>query len=248
MFQALEEWEEVSADVREIVVKCDRKERIVLLGDFNDWVSVQLDGYERPLAAHGHSQAQRSQRWITDLLSRNMISNEREIRLVGGENVEGWMESGLRRGKWGDVEESGLPELSLIGRKATVKAVTSLLLERYPIVDRGQSHYLRCIRRSQEVLMAEEQASYLVPRRHNLYKPSALPPDEYSTKRVNAPVQHPPPPPAPAETLYSKFKAAKSVIAKFPCYQLGVTRDRSYKFGTFVGITISPAAQIDQKS
>ncbi|GBP31007.1 hypothetical protein EVAR_81906_1 [Eumeta japonica] len=37
------------ADVRDILVKCDRNERIVILGDFNDWVSVQWDGYEKVL-------------------------------------------------------------------------------------------------------------------------------------------------------------------------------------------------------
>ncbi|GBP87514.1 hypothetical protein EVAR_86551_1 [Eumeta japonica] len=43
----LEETEEFWADVRDILVKCDRNERIVILGDFNGGMDVQRDGYEK---------------------------------------------------------------------------------------------------------------------------------------------------------------------------------------------------------
>ncbi|GBP22083.1 hypothetical protein EVAR_94122_1 [Eumeta japonica] len=40
-------------DVMEILMKCNRNERIVILGDFNGWVGVQLDGYEKVLVKFG---------------------------------------------------------------------------------------------------------------------------------------------------------------------------------------------------
>ncbi|GBP20037.1 hypothetical protein EVAR_13803_1 [Eumeta japonica] len=43
----------VWADVRNILVKCDRKERIVIFGDFNGWVGMQRDGYEKVLGKFG---------------------------------------------------------------------------------------------------------------------------------------------------------------------------------------------------
>ncbi|GBP75872.1 hypothetical protein EVAR_32019_1 [Eumeta japonica] len=41
------ERKEFLADVRDILVKCDKNQRIVILGDFNVWVGVQQDGYEK---------------------------------------------------------------------------------------------------------------------------------------------------------------------------------------------------------
>ncbi|GBP39596.1 hypothetical protein EVAR_26679_1 [Eumeta japonica] len=49
MSKLLEEWEEFWTVVRDIVMKCDRKERIVIPGDFNGWMGVQWDGYEKVL-------------------------------------------------------------------------------------------------------------------------------------------------------------------------------------------------------
>ncbi|GBP14046.1 Craniofacial development protein 2 [Eumeta japonica] len=43
----LEERQEFCADVRVILMKCDRNESIIILGDFNGWVVVQRDGYEK---------------------------------------------------------------------------------------------------------------------------------------------------------------------------------------------------------
>ncbi|GBP15384.1 hypothetical protein EVAR_80558_1 [Eumeta japonica] len=49
MSTLLENPEEFWADVRDILMKCNRKERIVILGDFNVWVGVQREGYEKVL-------------------------------------------------------------------------------------------------------------------------------------------------------------------------------------------------------
>ncbi|GBP79783.1 hypothetical protein EVAR_99305_1 [Eumeta japonica] len=43
LFKPLEEREEFWADVRDILVKCVRNKRIVILGAFNGWVGVQRD-------------------------------------------------------------------------------------------------------------------------------------------------------------------------------------------------------------
>ncbi|GBP82330.1 hypothetical protein EVAR_90964_1 [Eumeta japonica] len=53
MSKSLEEREEFWADVREILVKCDKSERLVILGYFNGWVVVQVDGYEKALSKFG---------------------------------------------------------------------------------------------------------------------------------------------------------------------------------------------------
>ncbi|GBP94373.1 hypothetical protein EVAR_64291_1 [Eumeta japonica] len=42
----LEEREEFWADVKDILAKCDKNKRIVILGHFNGWVGIQRDGYE----------------------------------------------------------------------------------------------------------------------------------------------------------------------------------------------------------
>ncbi|GBP49514.1 hypothetical protein EVAR_45490_1 [Eumeta japonica] len=47
MSKSLKEREEFWADVRDILVRWSRNERIVILGDFNDWVGVQRDEYEK---------------------------------------------------------------------------------------------------------------------------------------------------------------------------------------------------------
>ncbi|GBP61369.1 hypothetical protein EVAR_50851_1 [Eumeta japonica] len=47
IFKSLFEREEIQADVRDILMKCERNERIVMLDDFNSWVNVQQDGYEK---------------------------------------------------------------------------------------------------------------------------------------------------------------------------------------------------------
>ncbi|GBP28702.1 hypothetical protein EVAR_19743_1 [Eumeta japonica] len=49
MPKLLEERKEFMADVRNLLLKCDRNERIIILGDFNGWVDVQRDGYEKVL-------------------------------------------------------------------------------------------------------------------------------------------------------------------------------------------------------
>ncbi|GBP09580.1 hypothetical protein EVAR_76575_1 [Eumeta japonica] len=49
MSKPLEERKKFWADVRDILMKCNRNERIVIQGDFNGWVGVQLDEYEKVL-------------------------------------------------------------------------------------------------------------------------------------------------------------------------------------------------------
>ncbi|GBP29991.1 hypothetical protein EVAR_22891_1 [Eumeta japonica] len=49
MSKPFEEREKFWTDVRNVLVKCDRNEKFVLLGDFNSWVDVQRDGYEKVL-------------------------------------------------------------------------------------------------------------------------------------------------------------------------------------------------------
>ncbi|GBP91682.1 hypothetical protein EVAR_100262_1 [Eumeta japonica] len=44
-----EKGEELWIDVKDIIVKCDINERIVILGDFNRWVDVKQHGYDRVL-------------------------------------------------------------------------------------------------------------------------------------------------------------------------------------------------------
>ncbi|GBP38652.1 hypothetical protein EVAR_27839_1 [Eumeta japonica] len=41
MSKPLVDQEEFRADVRDILVKCDRNEKIIMLGDFNGWVGLQ---------------------------------------------------------------------------------------------------------------------------------------------------------------------------------------------------------------
>ncbi|GBP55219.1 hypothetical protein EVAR_36802_1 [Eumeta japonica] len=53
----LEVREEFWAEMREILVKCDKNERIVILGNCNGWVSVQRDGYEKALGKFGDERA-----------------------------------------------------------------------------------------------------------------------------------------------------------------------------------------------
>ncbi|GBP73855.1 hypothetical protein EVAR_52415_1 [Eumeta japonica] len=49
MHKPRQERQELWADVRHILVKWDRNERIVMLSDFNGWVGAQRDGYEKSL-------------------------------------------------------------------------------------------------------------------------------------------------------------------------------------------------------
>ncbi|GBP52348.1 hypothetical protein EVAR_37734_1, partial [Eumeta japonica] len=49
MSKPLDEREKFWADVRDILVKCDRNERMVIVGGFNSWVGVQRDEYEKVL-------------------------------------------------------------------------------------------------------------------------------------------------------------------------------------------------------
>ncbi|GBP54378.1 Malate dehydrogenase, glyoxysomal, partial [Eumeta japonica] len=49
----LEEREEFWADMRDVLVKCDRNERIIMLGDINGSVGVQQDRYEKVLSKFG---------------------------------------------------------------------------------------------------------------------------------------------------------------------------------------------------
>ncbi|GBP61784.1 hypothetical protein EVAR_96029_1 [Eumeta japonica] len=51
MSKPIEEREEFWADVRDILVKCGRNERIVIFGDISGWVGIQRDGYEKVLVA-----------------------------------------------------------------------------------------------------------------------------------------------------------------------------------------------------
>ncbi|GBP82341.1 hypothetical protein EVAR_90976_1 [Eumeta japonica] len=62
----LEERKEFWTDVRDILMKCDRNERIVILDNFNGWVGVQQDGYEKVLVRKIASKKKKA--WL-DLLS-----------------------------------------------------------------------------------------------------------------------------------------------------------------------------------
>ncbi|GBP31572.1 hypothetical protein EVAR_78151_1 [Eumeta japonica] len=66
MSKSLEEREEFWAKVTDILVKCDRNEKV--LGDFNGWVGVQRDGYEKVLVRKVVSEKKKA---CLDLLSAN---------------------------------------------------------------------------------------------------------------------------------------------------------------------------------
>ncbi|GBP84420.1 hypothetical protein EVAR_47807_1 [Eumeta japonica] len=49
----LEEWEKFWTDVRDILLKCYRNERIIILRDFSGYVGVQRDAYKKFLSKFG---------------------------------------------------------------------------------------------------------------------------------------------------------------------------------------------------
>ncbi|XP_052756330.1 craniofacial development protein 2-like [Galleria mellonella] len=60
--------------VREIMTKCKENERIILIGDFNGWVGIRRDGYERNLGMFGDKRVNENGESLLEVcLERNLV-------------------------------------------------------------------------------------------------------------------------------------------------------------------------------